>query len=322
LELEFAIDPISPVPAQTQIVDQVRLWLLMGRLQPGDTLPSLRELERKLGLGRSMVWAAYRELQQSGAIQLNQGSRAQVADLQNGQSRVFAKRARECEALSKQILEQIRKHGFLLSSFVRYLDSRAREEEAEHQRLIVVDDSQCLADDFARQVSGAWGAYARPMKFYDLIAHPDEVSNVRCVIATYWFTGLAAWAKPHEVPVYMVSTRWSEQTLEPIRSLPAGSKTLLVFYEEDYIHNGPLFADDLRKALGDARKPVVSASIRKIEELEPMLASREYQRVLIGNRIWDNLQEDMRQLPHVGRPMVELNKTDLDRLRIQVGVVF
>jgi DNA-binding transcriptional regulator YhcF (GntR family) len=294
----------------------------MGRLQPGDTLPSLRELERKLGLGRSIVWAAYRELQQSGTIQLNQGSRAQVADLQNGQSRVFAKRARECEALSKQILEQIRKHGFLLSSFVRYLDSRAREEEAEHQRLIVVDDSQCLADDFARQVSAAWGAYARPMKFGELIAHPDEVSHVRCVIATYWFTGLAAGAKPHKVPVYMVSTRWSEQTLEPIRSLPAGSKTLLVFYEEDYLHNGPLFADDLRKALGDARKPVVSASIGSIEELEPMLASREYRRVLIGNRIWDTLKEDIRQLPQAGRPMVELNKMELDRLRIHAGVVF
>jgi DNA-binding transcriptional regulator YhcF (GntR family) len=322
LELEFAIDPTSPVPAQTQIVDQVRLWLLMGRLQPGDTLPSLRELERKLGLGRSIVWAAYRELQQSGTIQLNQGSRAQVADLQNGQSRLFAQRARECEALSKQILEQIRKHGFLPSSFVRYLDSRAREEEAEHHRLVVVDDSQCLADDFARQVSGAWGAYARPMKVSELIAHPDEVTNVRCVIATYWFTGLAAWAKPHKVPVYMVSTRWSEQTLEAIRSLPAGSKTLLVFYEEDYIHNGSLFADDLRKALGDGRKLVVSASIRTVEELKPMLASREFQRVLIGNRIWDNLEEDIRQLPQVGRPLVELNKAELDRLRIQVGVVF
>jgi DNA-binding transcriptional regulator YhcF (GntR family) len=322
LELEFAIDPTSPVPAQTQIVDQVRLWLLMGRLQPGDTLPSLRELERKLGLGRSIVWAAYRELQQSGTIQLNQGSRAQVADLQNGQSRLFAKRAHECEALSKQILEQIRKQGFLPSSFVRYLDSRAREEEAEHDRLVVIDDSQCLADDFARQVSAAWGAYARPMKFADLIANPDEVTNVRCVIATYWFTGLAAWAKPHKVPVHMISTRWSERTLQPIRSLPAGSKTLLVFYEEDYIHNGSLFADDLRKALGDARRHVVSASIRTIEELQPMLASREFRRVLIGNRIWDNLGEDVRLLPQVGRPIVELNKAELDGLRIQVGVVF
>jgi hypothetical protein len=27
-------------------------------------------------------------------------------------------------------------------------------------------------------------------------------------------------------------------------------------------------------------------------------------------------------LPQVGRPMVELNKTELDRLRLQAGVVF
>jgi len=44
--------------------------------------------------------------------------------------------------------------------------------------------------------------------------------------------------------------------------------------------------------------------------------------VLIGNRIWDNLGADIRQLPQVGRPMVELNKAELDRLRLQAGVVF
>jgi hypothetical protein len=53
-----------------------------------------------------------------------------------------------------------------------------------------------------------------------------------------------------------------------------------------------------------------------------MLASREYRRVLIGHRIWDNLKEDIRQLPQVGRPMVELNKMEPDLLRIHVGVVF
>ena len=58
------------------------------------------------------------------------------------------------------------------------------------------------------------------------------------------------------------------------------------------------------------------------KDLEPMITSREFRRVLIGNRIWDNLGADIRQLPQVGRPMVELNKAELDRLRLQAGVVF
>jgi DNA-binding transcriptional regulator YhcF (GntR family) len=321
IELEFALDPFSPVPAQTQIVDQIRIWLMMGRLQPGDQLPSIRELERQLGVGRSIIWAAYQELQDSGTITLTRGSLARIVPTES-KSRAVAKRALECEELSRSILDQVHRRGFVLSSFIRYLDSRAREVEAEHHPLLVVDDSRTLAEDFARQLGEAWGVYARPVLLSDLLSRAEQMAEARCVITTFWFTGLAVWARPLQVPVFMMSTRWSPETLEPIAQLSSGAKVLLVFYEEDYIHNGQMFANDLRKALGDSRKTVVSASIRVLEELDPILDSKEFQRVLIGNRIWDHLDERIRQLPHVGRPMVILNKEDLDRLRTRAGVVF
>jgi GntR family transcriptional regulator len=119
-QLEFVLDPMSPVPPQTQIVDQIRIWLLMGRLQPGDLLPSIRELERRLEIGRSIIWAAYRELQDAGIITLQQGSRAQVCQIA-GSAKRNSQRAQECEELSRKIRQEIHDRGFVLSSFIRYL---------------------------------------------------------------------------------------------------------------------------------------------------------------------------------------------------------
>ena len=163
--------------------------------------------------------------------------------------------------------------------------------------------------------------YTRPIKVTDLTGKPDLLNQVRCVITTFWFTGLASWAKPYRVPVFMVSTRWSAETIEPLRRLQPGSKILLVFYQEDYIHNGQLFANDLRQALDDPGKVVVSTAIREARELRPILRSTKYDRILIGNRIWDDLDEATRGLPNVSRPIVRLNEDELEKVRISAGVI-
>ncbi len=321
-QLECVIDPASPVLPQAQIVDQIRILLLMGRLHPGDPLPSIRELERRLGIGRSIVWAAYRELQEADIITLQQGSRAQICqDL--GKWKGNSARAQECEELSSKIIKEIQDQGFVLSSFVRYLGGRAREVEAEHYPVVTVDDSLTLATDYARQISEVWRIHTRPMRFTgtDLTPQLDVLKQVRCVITTFWFTSFAALAKPHQVPVFMVSTRWSAETLDPVRELPHGSKVLLLFYEEDYFHNGQAFANDLRQSLDRPGKIIVAAAIRELKDLQPVLHSPEYKRILVGNRIWDDLDEETRRSPKVGRLIVRLNEEDLEEIRIRAGVI-
>ena len=56
------LDPASPVPLVRQIVDQLRVPLVDGSLQPGTVLPPVRRLATDLAVHFNTVAEAYRQL--------------------------------------------------------------------------------------------------------------------------------------------------------------------------------------------------------------------------------------------------------------------
>ena len=60
---EFQLDPTSGVARYLQLAQQVREALRMGLLQPGDQLPTAREVVASLAINPNTVLKAYRELE-------------------------------------------------------------------------------------------------------------------------------------------------------------------------------------------------------------------------------------------------------------------
>lgn len=56
-------------PIYIQIMDNIRAQLASGILQPGDKLPSVREMAQKLSINPNTIQRAYRELEQQGIIE-------------------------------------------------------------------------------------------------------------------------------------------------------------------------------------------------------------------------------------------------------------
>ncbi|WP_307870753.1 GntR family transcriptional regulator [Paractinoplanes brasiliensis] len=57
-----------------QLVQQVRQAVRMGRLEPGDRLPTAREVSESTGINPNTVLKAYRELETAGLVEARQGS--------------------------------------------------------------------------------------------------------------------------------------------------------------------------------------------------------------------------------------------------------
>jgi len=72
------LDRSSPVPLFRQIADRVRALVLDGQLRPGERLPAIRTLSRELGVNRSTVQMAYRELETRGLVETKVGSGTRV----------------------------------------------------------------------------------------------------------------------------------------------------------------------------------------------------------------------------------------------------
>ena len=56
-------------PLYTQIVENVKNQIASGILQPGDKLPSVREMAQTLSINPNTIQRAYRELEITGVIQ-------------------------------------------------------------------------------------------------------------------------------------------------------------------------------------------------------------------------------------------------------------
>jgi len=70
----FRIDAGSGVPIYRQLVEQVRREVMLGRLGPGDQLPTLREVVDGLAINPNTVVKAYTELEHQGLVVRRQGT--------------------------------------------------------------------------------------------------------------------------------------------------------------------------------------------------------------------------------------------------------
>jgi GntR family transcriptional regulator len=71
--IEFHLDSRSGGPAYLQLVQQVRQAIRLGRLRPGDQLPTVKEVVGSLTLNPNTVLHAYRQLDLEGLVEGRQG---------------------------------------------------------------------------------------------------------------------------------------------------------------------------------------------------------------------------------------------------------
>lgn len=72
-------DSSSGVPIYLQIVNQVRTHVAMGRLQPEDSLPSVRQLAVELMVNPNTIARAYLDLEHQGIIYKRAGQGTYVS---------------------------------------------------------------------------------------------------------------------------------------------------------------------------------------------------------------------------------------------------
>jgi len=117
--MDLEIDFESGVPIYMQLVDRIKQMVVSGRLQPGQQLPTMRQLAADLRINYNTVGRAYLILDQEGVISTQQGrgtyvtsrlDEGQVQKLRMGKLRsMFGQVIHEAHALgySRQEIEQI-----------------------------------------------------------------------------------------------------------------------------------------------------------------------------------------------------------------------
>ncbi len=101
------IDPRSPNPLWGQIAARVRVAVAAGELVPGEALPSVRELAKRLRVNPATVSQAYKDLAREGFVETRHGAGTFVLEVP-GDRRDKERRARAARLIRGMLEEGAR----------------------------------------------------------------------------------------------------------------------------------------------------------------------------------------------------------------------
>lgn len=78
--MQIHIQTQGGVPIYLQVMQQIKYLIASGRLQPGDELPSIRNLAEQLIVNPNTIARAYRELETAGVVEKRRTAGTFVAE--------------------------------------------------------------------------------------------------------------------------------------------------------------------------------------------------------------------------------------------------
>ena len=319
--LKFFIEKNSSVPFHTQLKEQIKIELALGHLRDGDVLPSIREVESTLGIGRMVVLRAYRELERCGILSLKPGRGVavnHVPDVEAGRRML-----QHYGVLAGSLEERLKQLELNRTSFARYFYRKCLLRDMQEGPILYVDSSSGFAQENADQVSSIWELQIRGISIEDLAAlDRRDLRRTRTILTNYYrFEEVRSLIGKLRVPVVPISFDWGENTLQVLRKVPSGGGVLVVQSQTDFERHGEVFRKILSDSFRDQRLRFYMAHYKNLAQLRQLIASRKYSKVMISNRIWEGVTDDVRNSPKVFRPQIQLSVESILDARYKAGIV-
>lgn len=128
---EFRLDLHSGVPVYRQIIDQVLGRMAAGSLQPGDQLPTVRQVAVDLAINPNTVQRAYREMEIRGVLETQQGTGTFIS--QQKVKRDDVERRRQLAQLVADFVGRAGAAGFTVKELVEQLHDLDTEGERKRR---------------------------------------------------------------------------------------------------------------------------------------------------------------------------------------------
>jgi DNA-binding transcriptional regulator YhcF (GntR family) len=318
MAFDITTDAHNPLPLHEQIKDRVKLGLLLGGLRPGDHLPSIRQLDDRLHIGTAVIRRAYRELAEAGILDLQHGRGVFV---KNGIHRQATETTREYDALYDAVSRQLDRANLVPACFARFLYARIGETERRGPSVAFVEDSKSIARDYVAQLSQEWQIPISAFTITELRnLHAVQRAELRRVLTDYYHVDeVREIMRKNRAQVIPVNVEFSPEMMDDIGALPSASRVVFVIHKEDFVHLRNYvrsFFEDKFAGSGIQFNFVSSDQVQIPELLES-----NYAQVFVSNRIWDELDAEMRNKAILSRPRLQVTPQSVKSAWTAIGVI-
>jgi DNA-binding transcriptional regulator YhcF (GntR family) len=218
--VDFVLKRKGGVPLHDQLLAQLELRILTGMLAPGQRLPSVRALARRLGLHANTVSSAYRDLETAGHVELRRGAGVYV----RAGAPAALEDAHGLDELIRLALSAAFRKGHSGAEIRTAVERWLRA--APPERVVVVDPRRETLELVAHEIRTGVGVSAAGCTLEELEREPALASGALLVALPYHAAKVSRAAPG--VPVETIRVSTSDENQKAVLALPDGGTVLLV----------------------------------------------------------------------------------------------
>jgi GntR family transcriptional regulator len=218
--MDIPLNRESGVPLRDQLVIQLELRILDGTLAPGQRLPSVRALARRLKVHANTISAAYQDLKAAEHVTLQPGSGVYVKEAGSWDPND----ARGLDETIRLILHVALRKGFTAAEIRTAVERWLAAVPPD--RVVVVDPIPEMAAVLVQELSERLGVKVTSCSLDDVQKDPGRLAGALVLVLPYHVQALRAIAPGAGVRVLNLELSASER--RAVQALPAGSIVLAV----------------------------------------------------------------------------------------------
>lgn len=314
--MEFQIEKNSPVPVIKQIQEQVKLSIAMGALKRGDVLPPIREVEKQTGINRGQIHRAYLALRHSGLLSPAPAKRAAIAVSAAAPDSINLK----CQALSKDIIAQIRRIGVSPIAFSRYLSRSAQEDEHRSPHVAYVDPDKDTAIRRAEQVSRLWHASVVGLSVGEFKLTVKSGGKLRKVLVNHLFAdSIRRIPRRKKIDIIPIEIRYTKQTIKALGKIKASS--ILLLLPKHAMSSARFIVEQLYKWMKYKDANISWRLVDEVADFRYLLKDSQYDRILVSPGARSKVPVELHPCSRILLLQMELDPEGLEIARIRAGVI-
>ena len=315
--MEFYIEKHSSTPAVKQIEEQIKFAVMMGIFRNGDTLPSIRDIEKQTGIHHSQIHKAYLALRRSGLLVLTRGKGSVISTASDSPRSL----GENCRKLSQQVTAKARQMGLSPTAFARYLSRHAQEDERKAPFIFYVDEHQEIASQTAADISQLWQVSVMGVTYMDIIASAAKNAPTQRILVNHiMYEQFRSQFPGKKSAIIPVEVRASEHTIKLLSDIKPNSSVVLVHLPQPS-HRLHYMIEQLKKLIKSTGVKISSISIRDVSSFSELVNVHRYDYYLVGPGVRGEVPHEMRQNPRILQINPYLDPTSLEAARIKAGVV-
>lgn len=289
---QFFIDKANKIPIYLQLKDQIKYFISTGSLTAEERLPPVKILAKNLGINFLTVRKAYKELEESGLINVRHGEGSFISLSSNSPKKLTPDAQTELAEATGQIVEQYLQKGLEITEIKQIFNQTLTEIERSKTVPIVIF-AECNQFQI-KQISGILEenlmVNVKPMLVEELaVKIPNLIDSGRKInIVTTGFHVNEVRDAVGNLPIQIdvLITNLNPETRRQLESFGELAKYSFICRDKE---SAVLYKDLLKAELGYKKINLTACTLTESEKVENMLNSSDV--VLVSPPVYEEVKK-------------------------------